>query len=572
MTVAVTLETFLAETRLRRDLEDNPADSRVLRDLIGLCLLKGQAEEALRLADRLVRACPDDGEAQRLRGEALARLGQGDAAFEALKGAVALDPDGVEARLDLGRQAEERQDWAAALEAYYPCAERDLSNQRAMMGVVNALSGLRRYGDAARALAGLCVHQWPDLGERLALLADLLRLDQRPDESLAVSQTTRMLFPENGMAAMMLGRSLVNVGRPVEGLRELDRASGLGVAGPAVHLARSAAFHLMGCLDDAAAEAGRTQELDPANSDAVSNRALVLMAQGRWDEGLSGYEKRLKTYSIDHGRLWNGEAMEGCLLVLGEQGLGDQVQCLRYLPLIRSRVKGRLVVQLADPLLRLARDSIAGVDEWRSLGETSGDYDRVIPMMSLIKVLDGGAPGSVPVPVPFLRPPAQCLLPLPCGEGLKVGLCWAGGPGYLLDSIRSMPAAEMARLVRRFPQIRFHRLQRGPVGHHVGEVRPDLPLVDAVGGCADYADTAAVIDRLDLVISVDTSLAHVAAALGKETWILIPHVACFRWGQEGEESRLYPSARLIRQQRFGEGWGEVMDQVARRLEERLASI
>lgn len=572
MTIPVTLDTFLSEARLRQGLEAAPNDATLLREVIGLCLLKGQMDEAVLLSGRLLAVQPDDPEALQLHATALIRAGRSGEAEQPLLDALSRSPGGGEAGFDLARLAEERQDWEAALAAYLPCAERDLGNQRAMLGVVGALTQLRRYDEAARALAGLCVHEWPPLGDRLIALADLLRLARRPEDALAVSRTARLLYPDNGVVAEQMARSLVNAGHPEDGLREGERAEALGRRGFSLHLTRSAAFHLLGRLDEALAEADRALDASPSDVTAATNQALVLMAQGRWDDGRPGYDRRIEDFPLDAARLWQGEEMDGTLLLVGEQGLGDQVQCLRYIPLIRPRVKGMLVVQLADPLLRLARGSIAGVDEWRSAAEPFGQYDRVIPMMSLMRVLDGGRPGTVPVPVPFLFPPAQSSVPLPDGPGLKVGLCWAGGPGYLLDSIRSMPAAEIGRLVRRFPQITFYRLQRGPVSSHVGEVRPDLPLVDAVGACADYADTAAVISRLDLVISVDTSLAHVAAALGKETWILIPHVACFRWGQTGEKSALYPTAHLIRQPRYGEGWGETMDEVADRLHSRLSSV
>jgi tetratricopeptide (TPR) repeat protein len=552
MTMMVTLETFMAEERLRRELAENPDDAGLLRDLAALCLVKNQPEEAAELTGRLLAAHPGDPEGSRLRLRV-----------------AAMAPDGGEARLELGRLAEERRDWAAAVEAYHPCAERDLSDRRAVLGLARALAGQRRFEEAARAVAGLCAHGCLHLGEYLVHMADYLRLALHPDDALAVTRVARLLFPDNGLIAEQHARSLVNAGHPGEGLREVERARSLGRDGFAIHLTRSAAHHLQGRLDDARAECDAALACCPGDETATMNRTLILMAQGRWEEGWSGYETRLRSYAVDLARLWDGGEVDGDLLVMGEQGLGDQVQCLRYIPLIRPLVRGRLIVQLAEPLLRLARESIPGVDEWVSLSLPLAPHHRVIPMMSLARLLDGGIPGTAAVPFPVLRAPAAAAAPLPAGPGLKVGICWAGGPGYLLDSIRSMPAAEVARLVRRFPGIRFVRLQRGPVGSHVGEVSAGLPLEDGVGNCADYADTAAVIDRLDLVISVDTSLAHVAASLGKETWILLPHVACFRWGQTGERTPLYPSVTLIRQPRCGEGWGEAMDEVTRRLDTRL---
>lgn len=558
MASVLKVESFLAEGRLRADLDARPDDPVILRELAGICLAKHQPDEALALAERLCAVAPSDDGARALHAKCLRR------------GVAAADPRSFEAQRELGMAAQEMGDHPRAIDALYACVQMNPRDPDVMVRLAKSLNACRRFDDAVHVYATLMVNTWPGLGDYLASIAENLRSVQRSEDALAVMRFAALLLPDSGPIADYLARALAQAGRWDEALRECERAVSLGTANYELNVVRCTVHHLAGRMDEALAEIDHALSLAPEDEMAIMNRALILMAQGRWDEGWPGYDRRLGgCFLKDAERQWTGEAMDGTLLVVGEQGLGDQIQSLRYLPLIRPRVKGRLVVQLAESLIRLASESLAGVDEWVPLSAPSPAYDRYIPMMSLIKALDRGLPGTRPVPVPFLRPPAETSVALPDAPGFKVGLCWAGSPGFPADYIRSMPASEVARLVRRFPQVTFYRLQRGPVSSHVGEPAAGLPLLDAVRDCADYADTAAVIHRLDLVISVDTSLAHVAAALGKETWILIPHVACFRWGQTGEKTPLYPSATLIRQPRRGEGWGEAMDEVTRRLSTRV---
>jgi tetratricopeptide (TPR) repeat protein len=571
MTSMVKVDSFLAEGRLRQQLEACPDDVEALRQLAGICLVKRQRDEALTLAERLCALVPGDVDAQLLRGRVLEQCGRLAETMAAVEAAAQVDPNSFAVNLDMARTAQSLGDHARAAEAFHACATAHPADPQIMMGFAVSLLALHRFDDAVSIYRTLALNIWPQLGEVLVGIAAGLRCAMRNDDAMAVMRAAKLFLPDNPAIADHHGRVLVHVGRLDDALDEIDRAVQLGASNHELRVVRAAAHHVAGRLDMALAEIDQAVAQCPADEAAAMNRALLLMALGRWEEGWLGYDTRVARYiSSDSKRLWAGDPIEGSLLVLGEQGLGDQVQSLRYLPLIRPLVSGRLVVQIAEPLIRLASASFDYVDEWVPLTAPRPDYDRHIPMMSLIQMFDRELPGTCPVPVPFLRSPPDITVCMPDSPGFKVGLCWAGSPGYPMDTIRSMPASEAARLIRRFPQVSFYRLQRGPVGSAIGQPAADLPLMDAIAGCADYAETAAVLDRLDLIITVDTSLAHVAAGLGKETWILIPHAACFRWGQTGETSPMYPSATLIRQPRSGEGWAETMDQVAHRLEERLA--
>lgn len=519
------VESFLAEGRLRGELTARPDDPALLRELAAICLAKRQAEEACTLLDQLCALPAADAPARNLRIQALRQTGRLAEALTEAEALAAEQPHDYDTVFQVGELALLLNDYQRCATAMYRCCTAKPTDSRAFLSLSAALTGLRRHDDAAGIRCDLMANAMPQLADYLILLADSCRLALRPDDAL-------------------------------------------GETGFPLHVTEASAHHLDGQVDAAIEAIGKAVALAPDDTVATMNHGLMLMAAGRWQEGWPGYEKRLdQGGGLGDRPRWNGQAMAGTLLVMGEQGLGDQVQCLRYLPLIRPLV-GRLVVQIADPLLRLAQ-TIPGIDEWVAGSAPAPAHDCVISMMSLMGLLDQGIPGTAPVPVPFLRPPARANVALPDGGGFKVGLCWAGNPGYAMDSVRSMPASEVARLMRRVPGARYYRLQRGPTAPFVGQLAEDLPILDAVKDCADYADTAAVVDKLDLVITVDTSLAHVAGALGKETWLLLPFVSCFRWGRSGEATALYPNTTLIRQQHRGEGWAEAMDEVALRLAARM---
>lgn len=561
------VESFLAEPQLRATLAADPTNTDALRELAVLCVAQHKDAEALELRERLRAAGPESLEDQASRVEILHRLERPTEAMTLAETMVATWPQAYEAHWAAGQSALVLGQYQRARLAFGQCCMLRPTDPRAFVFLADTVAKLGLFSDAARVRADLIAYTLPQVHDHLLMIADHLRSDAKTDDALAVAHTARLIFPNSAATAEHHARALLHACRVGEAWEALRRAEELGAAGPGLEITRAGAWHLSRQPAAAAAAADKAVELAPDDSTIRLNRSLLHMALGRWDQGWQDFEARLEQLRWpDYDRLWDGAEMTGTLLLVGEQGLGDQIQSLRYLPLIRPKV-GRLVLSIADPLVRLAQ-GLPGIDELRPASTGWPDYDRVLPVMSLQRIVDRGRPGSAPAPVPFLRPPPDPRVTVPTGPGLKVGLCWAGNPSFAMDHARSMPASEIARLVRKLPQARYFSLHRGPVSPFVGQLPADLPVPDAVGACTDYADTASVIDALDLVITVDTSIAHLAGALGKETWLLLPYVTCYRW-LGGDTSLLYPSMRYFRQPHPGEGWAETMDRVAQALAERL---
>lgn len=563
------IDSFIAEPRLRAALAAEPADAAALAELARVCAAKTEFAEALELCDRLCAIRPDDHDTRLLRADLLRGLDRMAEALAEAELVIVARPQSFEAHQAAGDAAFALGEFQRARVAYGQCCMLRPTESRPFIGLAATAAKLGAYADAMRVRADQVAFTLPEMHENLLVLSDFSRAAGQIDDAVAVMRTARLIFPHSAAIAEQHARVLVHACRAAEAEEELKRAGDLGGSGGGVEMARAAIHHVSGRRHQAVEAAARAAELTPDDKSVQMNLALMRMTLGQWEEGWRGYDARLDQLRwADYDRLWQGEQIDGTLLVAAEQGLGDQIQGLRYLPLIRPRV-GRLAVVVADPLARLIRD-IPGIDEVRPLSAGWPDYDRVVPIMSLGRIFDRDQPGTAAVPIPFLRPPAETSVGLPDGPGLKIGLCWAGNPTFAMDNIRSMPASEIARLIRRVPGARYFSLHRGPTAPFVGRLSDDLPIIDAIRDCADYADTAAVIDALDLVVTVDTSVAHLAGALGKETWLLLPFVSCFRWGHDAETTPLYPSMRLFRQPRQDEGWAETMDEVARRLAERMA--
>jgi hypothetical protein len=251
------------------------------------------------------------------------------------------------------------------------------------------------------------------------------------------------------------------------------------------------------------------------------------------------------------------------ILVHAEHGLGDAVQMARYLPLIAGR-GGRVILRCHDELRELFK-SLPGIDRLIGEGDRIPAFDVHCPMMSLPFALSTEL-NSIPAQIPYLRADPNRvaawrdrLLPW---EGLtKIGLVWAGSPQHQYDRQRSIPLTAFAPLSAAKRTV-FFSLQKGAASSQ--RCPSGLNLVDETRFLVDYADTAALISQLDLVVSVDTSVAHVTGALGKAVWILLPLAPDWRWLLNRSDSLWYPTARLFRQHHRGQ-WEPVIQEVAEAL-------
>ncbi len=319
----------------------------------------------------------------------------------------------------------------------------------------------------------------------------------------------------------------------------------------------------MGRLDAAVAACERAIGARPDFAQAQWNRACALLLAGDYARGLAAYEwrKRHPRFLADFpalpGREWRGEALAGmALLVRSEQGFGDTIQFARYLPLLTAR--GARVTLLCDRPLVPLLSRMPGVSRVVAKGGALPGYDLWVDQLSLPRLFASRLE-ILPAPEGYLTADPERVAAWRARRppGPAVGLVFAGNPLHANDRRRSLPADMVARLVRT-PGVRFVNLQ---VGARSGEI---ADVADLSGLLPDYAETAALVRSLDLVIAVDTSVAHLAGALGVPVWLLLPHAPDWRWLMEREDSPWYRSVRLFRQDRPGD-WNGVVERVRRAL-------
>jgi len=320
--------------------------------------------------------------------------------------------------------------------------------------------------------------------------------------------------------------------------------------------------------------------LDPSFAGAYWNRSLILLLQGNFKEGWRTYDARFDSPDVvqrygrrEFGRpMWEGQPIPGkTLLVYAEQGFGDSFQFCRYLPLVQQRVE-RMVFESRPELMCLWRtlpgeiECVVRRDDFR---EPALHFDYHIPLMSLPRIFNTELE-TIPAQAPYLH--AEPALVQQWGEriqndGLKVGLVWAGSPGHKSDRYRSMSLAQLSPLAQ-LSNVTFYSLQKGPAAQQIATAPAGMKLVDLGAEISDFADTAAIIANLDLVISVDTSVAHLAGALGKPVWVMLYYPPEWRWLLDRDDSPWYPSMRLFRQD-ASRDWHPVLEEVVTALQ-RLA--
>ncbi len=435
--------------------------------------------------------------------------------------------------------------------------------------------------EALALLATLC-RERGDLAEALRLFAAAMRADRgsaeaasnhglvlnefnRPAEALASLDRALILKPDFTPALYNRGNALLALDRFDEALRSYDLALARDPSHVDAHYNRGNALRELRRHDESLAAYCQALALAPARADIHVNEALTLLRMGRLGQGFGKYEwRRTGAPSLPVAQ-WRGEQpIEGKTILLhAEQGFGDTLQFIRYAPLLARR--GATVVAAVPPALK---PLIAAMPDVTALttGDAEPGFDFHCPMLSL-PLAFGTELATIPAQVPYLRAPVDRLpywaSRLPAAAHRRVGIVWAGNAGFAGDRHRSVAFDMLAGLLAT-PDVTFVGLQRDVPGADVAAMHAARNFVSLGPELVDFADAAALISQLDLVIGVDTALVHLAGALAKPVWVLLPFSPDFRWLLDRPDSPWYPTAKLFRQSRRGD-WRSVIADVATEL-------
>jgi Tfp pilus assembly protein PilF len=369
-----------------------------------------------------------------------------------------------------------------------------------------------------------------------------------------------------GLARMgLLTQAMETLGRSIELTPSANAWCELGVC------------HFQRCNPIAAVASYRKAlQCDPEYVPAHANLGLTLLLQGKYEEGFQEFDWRLKAkvknfYHIEGFRapMWKGEPLEEkTILIHAEQGFGDTLQFVRYVPMVAAR--GARVLLAVQPTLHRLVTGYPGVSECISIAEKLPNIDFQCPLMSLPRVFGttlASIPGVVPIrPKQRIDDRAGRCDPGVGDRPLQVGLAWAGNPKHLTDSKRSLHLKHFVELGGLGDAVSFVSLQHGAAVKQLTQGHVPFAIRDACSTVRDFADTAEIVAGLDLVITVDTAIAHLAGCMGKPVWVLLGAVPEWRWALEGKTTPWYPTMRLFRVEELG-GWAELMKLVAAELRE-----
>ena len=415
----------------------------------------------------------------------------------------------------------------------------------------------------------------PDYAKAHYSLGFIYQAQKKWDEAVARYGQALAFNPGYVDALNNLGLVLKEQGKLSEAAAHHERALAINPNHAGAHYNLGIVREEQGCLDDALASYARAQDIAPEDSDLHWNEALIRLLRGDYVRGWEKYEwrfKRAKTPPPYPGKpVWDGSDPAGkTLLLYAEQGYGDTIQFMRYAALLKKM--GAKVIAACQPGLARLIATATGVDQTMTWGDAAPAFDFYAPLLSMPKFA-GTTIESVPADVPYLGAQADLAETWRAklkASGLNVGLVWRGNPDNTINHKKSIPVEALAPLMG-VPGVNWFIIQADATPEDVAALARHGRIEVCGPALTDWADTAALISVLDLVISVDTGVAHLAGALGKPLWVPLSYIPDWRWLLDRSDSPWYPSAKLFRQQTFGD-WPAVVARMQSELTARVRQI
>ena len=564
----------------------------------------GKHETALTNYDRALALHPQHAEALSNRGNTLKALKRFDEALRSYDRALAAQPDYALALTNRGAVLFDLERYDEALASYDRSLAIRPEQAEAFYNRAGALHRLKRYEEAV-ASYDRAIALRPDFSEAHANRGNTLNVMSRFDDALQSFDRALALRPNLIEALSNRGNALSNLNRREEALASYDHALALFPQYAAGHYNRGTTLHAMKRYEEALASFDRALALQPGYPEAMSNRGATLYELKRHAEALESYDcaialqpdypeahwnaASLRLLTGDFARgwqeyewrwkyetlasakrtfrqpIWRGEAIDGKTILLhSEQGFGDAIQFCRYAPLVAAR--GCRVILEVDKRLRDLMASLAGVSQIVTAGETLPDFDLHCPLLSLPLAFDTQLE-TIPAETPYLRAPpykrAEWDARLGTKRSCRVGLAWSGNAAHKRDELRSIELSALLPLLNTGATI--VSVQKDLRSADAAVLDGHRDIVQVADAVADFADTAALVSNLDLIITVDTSIAHLAGALGQPVWILLPYLPDWRWLLDRDNSPWYPTARLFRQDQ-ARSWDSVIPNVREALQ------
>jgi tetratricopeptide (TPR) repeat protein len=527
-----------AENIFKEVINVQPDNIDVLYFLAEISYRSGNYASAVQYIKNALLHDPTNAEAYNNLGLILQDEGKFDDAIQCCQKAIGLNPDLPDTYINLGNASKEKKQFGDAVQYYQKALQLNPGRVDVYINLGIALQKVERF-DEAIIYCQKALEMDPDNADMYYNLGIAFQEKGRLDEAITCYRRASQLNPDDAEVYNNLAFALQENRQPYEAIPYYQKAL----------------------------------QLDPAYATAHWNTSLALLLTGNFREGWREYEWRWKTeYLTSSWRdfkqpLWDGSDINGRTILLhAEQGFGDTIQFIRYAPLV-ARHGAKIIFECPKELVSLLQ-KIEGIDKIVARGEELPEFDVQCPLLSLPLVFDTTL-DTIPAKIPYIASDTLLIKRWKekirnANSKIKIGLAWAGNPGFKQNRYRNCPLEKFSPLLR-LHGAAFYSLQKGEEAKEAKNLSNDMKIVDYTDEFRDFSDTAAFIHNLDLIISVDTAVAHLAGALGKSVWTLLPFSPEWRWLLDREDSPWYPSMKLFRQPLMGD-WGSVMKQVAAELQ------
>ncbi len=572
-----------AEAAYRRVVESDPQHWDAVY-LLGTALLQlSRFEECIEWLQRIIDVHPDSPDAHNNLGVAHKALGNWQQAGRAFETAIKANPEYDQAFYNLGALMEDRRLFSDAEKCYRHVLKLKPGDPQSQYNLANVLKAQGLWSDAEEAYRSVLALQPNNQDVRINLAFVLVQQERLTD---AVNIYQQILAADPNYYEIHNNLSYIHdrQGNPEAAIASAQAALAIFDDYPDGHNNWGTALRSMHRLDEACERFQKALDLRPDFALAEFNLATTRMLSGDLKSGWSGYERRSETGEIrdavtpprqfDQPR-WDGQPISGKrLLVHSDQGFGDTIQFVRFLEQVKQRSAAHVVFECQPQLVSLLSDNPA-IDEIIADGEPLPEFDLQVSLSSLGGLLSIEL-DNLPAKVPYiqagseLRPELLELLEVANSSHQNIGIVWQGNPAQARDALRSCPLDKLLALAE-LPNVSLFSLQTGETGlAQLKALEADAAIVDIGSHLNNFADTAAVLDRLDLLITVDTAVAHLGGAMGAEVWTLLPHTPDWRWLLDRDDSPWYPTMRLFRQPKWGD-WDSVVVAVIDALKTRLGT-
>jgi tetratricopeptide (TPR) repeat protein len=527
----------------------------------------GKQHTALASYERALKLRPDYAEALSNRGNILHELKRFEEALASYDRAVELRPNYAEALFNRGNTLHELKRFEEALASYDHAVELRPDYAEAFLNRGNTLHELKRFEEALASYDRLLKLR-PDYVEPLLNRGNTLHELKRFEEALASYDRLLKLRPDYAEALFNLGSTLHELKRFEEALASYDRLLKLRPDYAEALLNRGNTLQALKRFEEALASYDSAVELRPGYAEAISNEAVCRLLIADFDRGWEKYESRWETERLRTTKrnfvqpLWIGkDNVRGkTILLYAEQGFGDAIQFCRYVPLVAER-GARVILEVPRPLQELMTALISGA-QIVSRGDPLPDFDMHCPLLSL-PLAFGTRLETIPSTALYQRASPQALVNWDARlvsrkHRARIGLAWSGNPAHPNDHNRSIGLSSLLSFLD--INATFVSLQKDIRPEDATVLKNHSGLLHFGDELETFADTAALVSTLHLVISVDTSVAHLAGALAKPVWVMLPCNADWRWLIDREDSPWYPTVRLFRQDET-RAWDSVIARV-----------